>query len=100
MDKVSTLMRHQDRYQRPHPLSFAKTGMAYNGLLSSIPEIESRWNILFDATLSLSIPIRSRPISGPRIVSTRERVAAKIITKGTAFNTKMSVTLLVGLWRN
>ncbi len=99
-DRVSTPMRRQDQYQPPHPSSFAKTAMACNGLLSSIHEIESRWNIQSDAMLNLSIPILSQPILGRRIVSTLERVATKIITKVTDFSMRMNVTPSAGLWHN
>lgn len=89
-------MRPQDQYQRQLLSSFAKTAMAYNGSLSNIHEIESRWNTPLDAMWNLSILIVLRPISEQTIASTLELVATKIATKATGFSTRMNVTRLAG----
>ena len=59
--------------------------------------IGSKWNILLDATLSLSIRMVSRTTSELTIAFTPELVAARIPIKAIASSMRMSAIQSVGL---
>lgn len=74
--------------------------MEYNGSHSNTRAIVSRWNILSDATWSLSMWTPSAQNSRPRTVSTQELAAAKTNTEAIVWCTRRSVTQSDGLLQN